>query len=155
MTAPALMLPNSDLVAVGWLKTLATLASVEKGTTLPKVDTALRTTGFLKTMIVGGTPAMESPIRRPVINVQSWAAPAAGSRKVPWARAAQNAERVWEATQARPFAQVVVDLSAIGSGYQNARIFTVIAISEPRRIEGDGSDFARFDLDVQVNWMGA
>lgn len=148
-------LPNSDLVAVGWLKTLIDLASVEKGTTLPKVDTALRTTGFLKTMIVGGSPAMESPIRRPVINVQSWAAPAAGSRKVPWARAAHNAELVWKATQVRPFPVTVIDLSSIGTGYAPARIFSVITLSEPRRIEGDGSDFARFDLDVQINWMGA
>jgi hypothetical protein len=44
----------------------------------------------------------------------------------------------------------LLDFSA--RGYASARVLTVVALSEPGRIEGDPSGFARYDVDLLINW---
>lgn len=155
MTLPVLLSPNTDLVSVAWLKRVPKVQmwGVGVATKLPADDAILRTKGFIRTAVVGGTPDLNVRLRRPVVNVQCWAAPeVVGSSKVPWARAGQIAEWVWESTFDTDLMNVLLDMPQ--TGYGQARVFTVNALSEPRRVEGDESGYARFDVDLEVNWTG-
>jgi hypothetical protein len=154
MTAPALLLPNTDLVGVAWLRRNPKLSDkgIGIGTVLPSDDAALRA-GFIQTTVVGGSPEEYVPIRRPVITVSAWAAPASpGSTKTPWPQAFQIAEWVWEQTHDAAHRNVTLTFSL--PGYARARVFTVSALTEPRRVPGDEGNYARVDLDVQINWTG-
>jgi len=154
MTAPALLLPNTDLVAVAWLRRNPKFSekSIGIGTVLPNDDAALRA-GFVTTTVVGGSPEIELPIRRPVVSISAWAAPAlAGSTKTPWPQAFQIAEWVWEQTHDAAHRNVTLTFSL--PGYAQARVFTAVALTEPRRVPGDEGNYARVDLDVEINWTG-
>lgn len=154
MTAPALLLPNTDLVGVAWLKRNPKFSAKGIGiaTVLPNDDVALRA-GFVQTTVVGGSPEVELPIRRPVLQVSAWAAPAdPASSKTPWAQAFQIAEWVWEQTYATEHQNVLLTFSL--PGYAKARVFSAVALSEPRRVPGDEGNYARVDLDVLINWTG-
>lgn len=157
MTAPAVLLPNTDLVGVYWLKRNPKFSAANIGgiaTRLPSgagAQAAMRR-GFITTMVVGGAPNMELPIRSPIIAVSCWAAQAAGSQKVPWAQASQLAEWVWEMTYDRAHQNVSLVFSL--PGYAHARVMTVVALTEPRRIEGDAGTDARVDIELQLNWTG-
>lgn len=150
MTEP--LYPGTDLVGVGWLKLNPLLPAGRIATALPKDDDALRAPGFVRTFITGGTPGIDMPWRQPVITAQCWAAPSSpGSTKVPWGVANQLAERIVVSTYDRAYQNVAIDLSAINPNYIPARVATVIALTEPRRID-DPSGFARFDVDLLFHW---
>lgn len=155
MSAPPLvLLPNTDLVGVAWLKRNPKFSAKEIGiaTSLP-ADRSKIVKGFITTTIVGGSPEIEVPIRRPIISVSSWAAPATSeSQKVPWSQASGIAEWVWEQTFDSAHQNVVLTFSL--PGYAQARVFTAIALTEPRRVEDDPSNYARVDVDLQINWTG-
>lgn len=153
MTAP-LLLPNTDLVAVGWLRRNAKF--VDKGigiaTRLPSDSAALRA-GFIVVSTVGGTPMPDLPLRQPVVQVSCWASPASdASQKTPWNHASQLAEWCWEQTFDRT--QQNVDLSFSLPGYAHARVMSVVALTEPRRMEGDEGLDARVDIELQFYWTG-
>lgn len=150
MTEP--LFPGSDLVGVGWLKLLAGLPADKIATKLPKDDAALRAPGFVRTMIVGGSPsASDLAWRAPVITAECWTAPAPGSQKVPWGTANQLAEQIVMATYDRALMGRRIDLSAINPLFVPVRVASVLALTEPRRVD-DPSGFARFDVDLKLNW---
>jgi hypothetical protein len=155
MSAPPLvLLPNTDLVAVAWLRRNAKFSERNIGiaTTLPS-DRAKLVSGFITTQVVGGSPELELPIRKPVVAVSSWAAPATeGSSKTPWPQAAAISEWIWEMTWDRAHMNVTLSFSL--PGYAQARVFTVEALTEPRRVEDDPSGYARVDVDLLINWTG-
>lgn len=145
--------PNAELVASAWLR--LAVPGIGVATTLPKVDAAMRTSGFLRVQTVGGTPDTYVPMRAPVVAVEAWAAPATdSSSQPPWGRANTLAERVLAATYNPVLMNVAVDLSSAGD-YLPARVRTVVAVSEPRRVTDDPSNFARFDLDLLFTWATA
>lgn len=147
--------PTTDLVGIAWLRLVPGLPAQQINTALPKDVSVLRTVGFVRVAVVGGSPNLEVPLRRPVLSVECWAAPAEGSQKVPWGRASNLAENVLAATYDRSLMGRLVDLTPWDADYLPARVLTVNALSEPTRVEGDPSGFARFDLDVELNWTGA
>lgn len=149
------LLPTTDLVAIAWLRLIAGLPAQQIATKLPKDVTILRTVGFVTTQIVGGNPHPDVPMRQPVVTASCWAAPAAGSEKVPWGRAANLAEPIMAATYDRDLMDAEVDLTGFDPDYLPARVRTVLALTEPVRVEGDPSGFARFDIDLRINWTGA
>lgn len=147
------MIPSSDLVAVAWLR--LALPGFGVATTLPADATPLRTDGFVRVLTVGGTPETYVPLRRPVVAAECWAAPATqASSKPPWGRSANLAELLVAATYNRALMDVTLDLSSQGD-YSPAHVRTVIALSEPRRIENDPANYARFDLDLAFTWATA
>ncbi len=147
------MIPSSDLVAAAWLR--LALPGFGVATTLPADATPLRTSGFVRLLTVGGTPERDVPMRRPVVAAECWAAPATeASSKPPWGRAANLAEQLVAATYDRSLMDVTIDLSSQGD-YSPARVRTVIALSEPRRIENDPANYARFDVDCEFLWTAA
>jgi hypothetical protein len=154
MTPPLVLLPNTDLVAVQWLRRNSKFSAKGVGiaTSLP-ADRAKIVTGFITTQIVGGSPEIELPIRHPVVAVSHWAAPAVeGSSKVPWPQASALAEWTWEQTWDRADQNVTLSFSL--PGYAQARVFTVEALTEPRRVEDDPSGYARVDVDLLFHWTG-
>lgn len=150
MTEPT-KLPGSDLVGVGWLKLLDGLPADRIATVLPKDDAPLRL-GFVRTMIVGGSPAPgEMPWRAPVITAECWAAPQPGSVKLPWGVASNLAEIIVNGAYARTSQQRRIVFTGSLADFIPAKVATVIPLTEPRRIE-DPSGFARFDVDLLINW---
>lgn len=146
----AALRPTSELVAVGWL-TLA-LPAVGVGTRLPAADAAMRQNGFVRVAVVGGTPDVYAPRRVPVVVAECWVPPADGSHLPPWNRAGEVAEQVLAATFDPSLANRTVDLSGVGD-YAPARVLTVTALQEPRRVDGDPNFWARHELDLSVAWV--
>lgn len=154
MTLPVLLSPNTDLVAVAWLRRIPKVADYGVGvaTSLPADDAPLRERGFIRVTVVGGTPDLYVPLRRPIVAAECFAAPAEGSSKVPWARAGQLAEWVWESTYDGAMRDLPLDMPQ--DGYGRARVLTVSALTEPRRVPGDEAGYARFDVELELNWTG-
>jgi len=148
----AALRPTSELVGVGWL-TLA-LPGVGVGTRLPAADDAMRAAGFVRVSIGGGQPDVYTPRRVPVIVAECWVPPAEGSYLPPWNHAGQLAERITAATFDRSLMGVTVDLSSVGD-YAPARVLTVVALGEPRRVDGDPNNWARQELDLSLTWLPA
>lgn len=147
--------PFTDLVARGWLR--LALPFVDVGDRLPKPSPALRAVGFIRTVTVGGNVDVDVPLRRPIVTAECWVAPAVegqGQDYEPWNAAGGLAQWVIDATYRRELMGVEVDLTDFGA-YRPARVHTVIANPEPRRVEGDPGHFARYDVDLQINWTAA
>lgn len=161
-----LLLPDSELVASGWLAAIPGWSSAMVGTTLPRlgpngplpdwVDT-----GFVTVAVVGGTPASHVPQAEPVLSVNCWAvnASCAGpgqpinvQNKPPWGRASQLAEQIRAAAY-------VLD-KGIGRGvtmpvpgYAHAAVTSALLLTEPRRMPSDMAGYARYQLDIQLTWV--
>jgi hypothetical protein len=144
--------PNTDLVAAAWLR--LAVPGVGVATTLPSDVAPLRTAGFVRVATVGGSPGRDVPMRNPVVVAECWAAPAASSAKPPWNRANGIAEQIMAATFDPALMGVLIDLSAVGD-YAPARVHTVVALTEPGRVDDDPSNFARFDIDLLLSWTAA
>lgn len=143
--------PNTDLVTVAWLKLVPGVS--QAATKLPEAS-VLRSLpgGFVRVLSgIGGFSPLDVPLRRPVVQIECWAAPAEGSQKVPWGVASDLAESIFLAQYDPALMDVTVDLVPVTFG--QARVRTVNA-QEPRKIEGDPSGFARFDVDAMINWTG-
>jgi hypothetical protein len=140
--------PNSDLVALAWLKGAAGVTADRVATTLPTgsaADAALAL-GFVQATIVGGTPDIDIPVRRPVVAVDVWWS---SDGKPQWGKAFALAETIRLATEGTATWRRAV---AMPAGYDPARVMTVMVISEPRRILSDPGRRARVQLDIEIHW---
>lgn len=161
-----LKLPNSELVAAGWLASISGWSSAVVGTTLPRLASqgplpSWATTGFATVAVVGGTPAALMPVAEPVISINCWAvnASVAGaptgpinvSNKPPWGDAAQLAEQIRAAAY-------VLDKNTARSvampvpGYAHATVMGAQLLIEPRRMPADIAGYARYQMDVRLTW---
>ena len=148
--------PNSELVAVAWLRTVLGLTAAMVSTRLPTDTTLWEESGFVTVgggdgtgAVIGGSPNREMPLRAPVVSVHCWAVKR-GSGRPPWGKAAQLAELIVTGTydETRMRRQLTLP-----SGYQPARLNEAYALSEPRRIPADPSGYAHFQLDLQLHWV--
>lgn len=147
MTAAIPLRANADLVAAAWLR--LAVPGIGVATTLPSVTAAMRTDGFIRVLTVGGSPDVDNAFRAPVVAAECWAAPATeGSAQPPWGRANSLAEAVVAATYDRALMNVVLPLG----DYPDVRVRTVVALSEPRRVENDPANYARYDVDLAFTW---
>lgn len=139
--------PPSEMVAVAWLKAvLAPFTAI--GNTVPA--TGSWPDGFVQALVVGGTPLMDVPVRKPVLSVDVWAANTNSSNRPPWGRASVLVERVRLATEG-VFARPV----ELPTGYRPAYVSSVFLRTEPRRIPNDAGAFAHFSMDVELHWREA
>lgn len=143
-------LPTNELVAAAWLgQRVPGLAADMVATTLPSNPAAWQASGFVQVVALpGGSPDLYVPIRKPVLQVDAWATPAATSGKVPWGLANHLAELVRVAVDGQAYGLPVT----LPVGYLGARVLGVILATEPRRVEGDPSGYARYTLDLAVHW---
>lgn len=141
---------NTDLVAAALIQAILG-QSGGVGAKLPGDTSSWAKTGFVKLAVVGGSPNIYAPLRRPVLDVQAkWIAP--NSKQPPWFLANDLAERIIAGFYGDPANPRQVTLPA---GYERAFVQSAYALTEPRRIGGDDSDIATYQFDAQVNWVGA
>jgi len=149
MPTTTLKKANSELVAVGFLKNILDQAG-GIGARLPGDTASWARTGFVQISVVGGSPNVYAPLRRPVIDVRAkWIAPA--SKQPPWYAANDLAERIiagcYGAYQ-QPVEAILPD------GFERAYVQCAYPLTEARRIGGDDSNIATFQFDLQLNWVG-
>jgi hypothetical protein len=142
--------PTNEVVALAWLRSLP--AGTPCAANLPDVSQWFDT-GFLTVAaIVGGNPAVDYAERRPVVQVDAWAANRAAtgsdavSRKLPLGRASGLATNVLNGCYlARP-------QLALPAGFDPVYLVATVARSEVRRIPSPGTNFAHFSVDIEIDW---
>lgn len=148
MSAP--LLPTSDLVVAAWLR-LAPGLSAGVASSLPSDAATWAANGFVQAATVGGTPPTHVPMRRPVVGVDCWAVNP-NSQKAPWGKANSLAELIRSACERCDNFGVRLDL---GANYSAARVLTAMLLTEPRRVNGDAANYARYTFDLALNWVVA
>lgn len=160
MAAPAgPYLPTNELVAVAWLgQRVPGITDDMVATTLPRAAgeppvLPWADNGFVQVQAVaGGTPDVDIPVRHPILQVDCWAAAAQSSAKPLWNRANRLAELIRDATERHQDGWYGKPVT-LPEGYLGARVQAVYLISEPMRMNGDPSGFARFSFDLAVDWV--
>lgn len=140
-------LPNTDLVATSWLKTLPGVNPLRVASSLPGDNASWADTGFVVATSVGGSPGLHVPMQRPVVAIDCWANNP-NSQKAPWGKAGHLAQLVLLGT----YMTEPVDLTFSGD-FEPARVFAVAPLSEPRKVPGDEAGFARYSFDLVFNWV--
>lgn len=140
--------PNSDLVAVAWLKNRAGIGT-NVATQLPKDQTTWASDGFVQVTTVAGVPDMYIPMRRPLVQIDCWAV-APNSGRPPWNKAGQLAEKILIALQDHAHTQTL--LNQLPDAYYRARVLSAYAVSEPVRVYEDDASWARIRFEVMFHW---
>lgn len=142
-----------ELVAVAWLATIPGITAAMAGTQLPRPaadgTVSWADTGFVQAVPVGGTPGMYVPLASPVMQIDCWAAQS-NSDLPPRAKANALAMAVWWAAMQNVGIETVLTLR---SGYAQARVMSAYLLGEPRPMYGDPSDYARYTLNLALNWV--
>lgn len=156
MTTPVAQLhPTTDLVAVAWLRTVPGLVADGVATQLPADETTWAANGFVVVPVqVGGTPHGTIPLRRPVVQVETWGT-VPGSDKLPWGIPNQLMEQIRMGTLDRTTFNRPLPITANGVTYPNARVLSARMLTEPRRIWSDAGDYAGFMANVALQWIAA
>lgn len=158
MTTPLPLLATSELVAAAWIGSIKNLSTSMVATTLPpdvnpdESPAAWLQTGFVTVSVVGGSPDIYLPVKKPVIQVDCWAA-RPGSGKPPWGQANVIAETIRYATLQRTGFNRVLSLGANGASYPGAVVTSAYFATEFRRLYSDAADYARFQADMQISWQ--
>lgn len=145
--------PDDEKVSVAWLKTLPGVPSTV-GTTLPGNPLAWSTDGFVQVTVVGGTPELDSPLYRPVLQVDVWTN-TPNSGKPPWGKAGALAANI--IFQTYNVANIEKSI-AMPDTFYDVRVMTANVLSQPRRIteradnNSDSSGYARVQFDMELNW---
>jgi hypothetical protein len=92
---------------------------------------------------------MYTPLRQPVMGVQCVAV-SPNSGKPPWNQANQLAEAIVAAVLDHKNTPRRVTLP---TGYANAFVRSAWLVTEPRRVPGDAGDYARYTLDLALDWV--
>lgn len=142
---------TSELVAVAWVKTIPGIAvNGMVSTTLPADNTSWAASGFVQVgPAVGGSPGRYVPLRRPVMQIDTYAVNL-NSENPPWDKASGLAELVFNATYDMSLLEQALTTR---TGYEQARMMSVSALNEPRRIYDNASSYARYQFDVEMWWM--
>lgn len=139
-------LPMSDAVVVALIKTFPGTPPLGVATSLPGDAGSWADLGFIQVASVGGSPLTHVPVRVPVLQVDCWASNV-NSQKPAWSKAGNLAEVVVNATY--DFEPLRVTLPET---FYPARVLSCWPVTEPRRIPGDPSGFARVTFDLAVKW---
>lgn len=151
MTTPTLF-PTSELVAQAWISSIPDMVA-QVGEQLPADNTTWASTGFVAVAVVGGNPDVDVPIKKPVIQLDCWAA-SHGSNKPPWQQAAVLAEQIRAACYDKTLAHFARPLliNVNGVVYPSANCLTVYVLTEPHRIYDDIGDNAGYSMDIALTW---
>ncbi len=146
---------SNDLVAVAWIRSIPGLVADGVATQLPADETAWAANGFVVVPLqVGGTPHATIPLRRPVVQVETWAT-VPGSDKLPWGIANQLAEQIRAGTYDRTAFGRLLTITAGGVSYPYARVKSAKMMTEPRRVWHDTGDYAGYLFDLALQWTSA
>lgn len=165
MTVPAFpLLATSEMVARAWIGSIPAVEAVAGtdmvGETLPPDAGANGSpapwtqTGFVTLAVVGGSPDIYLPVKKPVFQVDAWAAKP-GSNRPPWNRANVLMETIRAATQQRTGFNRLLTLTDNGTGYPSAVVDSAYFLTEPHRDYADAADYAHYIANVQFVWHTA
>lgn len=152
MTTPPLYATNT-LVGVAWIASIPGLTASGVGAGLPADETSWAQGGYVVVpATVGGSPMVNAPVARPVVQVECWAT-IPNSPDLPWNMAENLAQQVTMATYDRSgaFSRRLV----LPDGYPNARVIGAAVLRHPHRVWSDAGDYAGFSLDIQLTWVAA
>jgi len=158
VTIPLPLLATSELAAVAWIGSIPDLSAQMVATTLPPDANADGSpaswliTGFITVAVVGGSPDIYLPVKKPVIQVDCWAA-RPGSNKPPWGQANVIAETIRYATLQRTGFNRPLTLGANGIPYPGAVVTSAYFATEFRRLYSDAADYARYQADMALCWQ--
>lgn len=141
-------LPNDELVAVAWVKTLGVVSVAGVATTLPKPD-SWPDNQFVVATVLPGSPNHDVPVDHPVVSFECYAN-RPGSARPPWGQAVQLAKQLELATY-RTLTRSTA-LLTMPTGYYPARLLSAYPVSGARRVPDDPSHFAHYTIDIQLNW---
>lgn len=138
-------IPNSELVAVAWVRSLAPLVDdlvSDASATLPSQERWTKPV-YVQVTAIGGAVSKYHPLRGPVVQVDCWAA--AGM----WGEVMAAAEYLRDATYAgEGTGQLVVK-----TGFKLVNLGEVSVENEPRPIRGDPAALARAQIDLQFVYV--
>lgn len=146
---------TTELVAAAWLATIPGITADVVGTQLPRPASdgtvSWADTGYVQvTTGVGGSFGMYVPLSSPIVQVDCWATQS-NSDLPPLAKANALAMAVAWATVLNTGIETVLDLR---DGYAGARVMSAYLLGgPPRPIYGDPSDYARYTLNLAMNWV--
>lgn len=153
--------PNSELVAVAWIGTVGDMPAGAVSLQLPKDPAVWEANGFVTVGgpgagpgvgsggVIGGAPDWYVQTRHPVLSVHTWAN-ASGSARPPWGKAATLAEYIVAGCNDEDTIRRTLSLP---TGYGSARVNEAYPLTEPRRVPGDMSGYAHFQMDLQLHWV--
>jgi hypothetical protein len=139
-----------------WIRSIPGLVCDGVAGQLPVTDeTSWAKNGFIVVpTTVGGTPHANIPVRRPVVQVETWGT-VPNSDKLPWGIPNQLAEQIRAGTYDRTTFGRWLTITSGKVTYPPARVISVTAMTEPRRIWSDLGDFAGYTLDIRFFWVAA
>lgn len=143
-------IPTTEDVTIAWLKTVEGLDPTKVATSLPGDATGWAATGFVQVLsVAAGAQEIETPLYGPVVTCECWAV-APNSSKPPWGQAGSLATAiVWATHRARRANSRVL---AIRTGYHQARLLSIAALGDPRRIDLDDAGYSRYSVELQPRW---
>lgn len=155
LTLPAYA--TTELVAITWLKANAAAVGLDPqkiAATLPRDTDEWSATGFVQLhALPGGQYAAAGTKRMGVVTVDCWWSATSGatsSSKPQWAKANQLIERVIAATEDPTTGYS--SLLDLGPNYTPAVVLSVYPMGEPQRVENDPASYARYTVDLVVDW---
>lgn len=149
MSTPTLY-ADTLLVAQAWLNGLFPTSRVAMMLPEPSDNGSLswQDTGFVVVSTVGGIPNPYVPLRNPIVSVDCWAA-VVGSTKPPWNMASNLVETILAGCQDHTSIPRALTLP---TGYPAARVLSAYPVSEPQRVNGDPSSYARYNFSLALHW---
>lgn len=149
--------PTNELVGVAWLsQRVPGLEASQVATSLPRPEAQVPSwadDGFVQVQAIpGGVPHVDLPVRKPALQVDCWGASSTSS-KPQWGQANRLAELIRNATESD--AALYGRPVTLPAGYLGAIVLSVYLISEPMRMSGDPSGYARFSFDLALDWVRA
>jgi hypothetical protein len=144
--------PNSDLVMQAWIaQRVPGIVAAQVAGTLPAVTSWVEE-GFVTVTSVPGTqPNVDIPLRKPLFQIDTYGAAGVQTAKPHWPKAFRLAELFRLATEAQAYGTEV----ALPAEYTGARVQAVYLVTEPSRVAGDPSGYARVTFDVALDWVPA
>jgi hypothetical protein len=142
--------PNTELVATAWIGGITGLSPAMVATQLPQDADTWKATGFVTLRVTGGSPSMYTPLRSPVLSIDTWAV-GRNSNKPPWGQANALMELIDTGCRANNAQRWLT----LPSGYMQARVTTAYFITEPQRFYQDPGNYARYVGNLTLNWVAA
>lgn len=145
--------PSTELVTVAWLKAAVPYLGNRVATVLPTDNASWSASGFTVISGTGGTPDIDLEVSRPMVSIDCYAVAPNDGSKPPWNLAFQLGEEIKRAMLRDKVTGSAHRVLTLPAAYKQARVFTIIPRSEPRRLPGDVGNYAHVQMDAEIWWV--
>ena len=141
---------DNEEVCIQWLKTLDGIPSDGVGDRLPQDNSTWEASGFITVEAISGSPDIYLPEKHPIFHLLFWAN-RANSQRIPWGKANNLAELLIRACEVDNHTRYFGHLT-MPDPYENVRVLSGYALTEPRKVTADEGRFACYEMDFQMHW---